>query len=371
MDNQKLNPNNSLTIIIFLFSLNLIAQTPCEQEYPDPQLSFSEIESYEVNGVLWKRYRIPVTNYSDYDEAFFIASPNLPPCGANENSSRSWVKIYDQEDNYLYGFCALSNGEDLQSIWFAIPEEDCPSEAVYVVLEDRLCEELYTSNLVELPECEQDECADLIVSDLIVTSFNENSISYDYTIKNIGEDAADLNGPTSSNSDNISIQCFVSSDTIFNNGNDTPAGGTILGASPLPVLAQGETFSGSFNANVDFSPEDTPYLKIKVDWGEQLSECLENNNFGCAVIQPSVSILELDKSQQYRVFPNPVSGSLLFFDFDEATNTSVNIYNSFGRCIIKNYLNQELDVSDFSSGVYYLSFFEDDALMSQQKLVKF
>ena len=125
---------------------------------------------------------------------------------------------------------------------------------------------------------------DLIVTSLTVTSFTANSIQYDYTIKNVGTVSANLDGPTGENHDNVNIQAFLSSDTVFNNSGDIEAGGTILGVSPLGELAPGESFSGSFGASATVDTSVTPYLTLMVDWGGVVDESDETNNTASALI---------------------------------------------------------------------------------------
>jgi hypothetical protein len=119
---------------------------------------------------------------------------------------------------------------------------------------------------------------DLIVSALSVTSWTANTISYRYTIKNIGTGPANLDGPTSANADNVSVQAYLSRDTIFANSDDIPAGGTIIGNSPLGVLNPGDTFTGFFSASAKVNNDITPYLVLKVDFGNVVAESDETNN---------------------------------------------------------------------------------------------
>jgi hypothetical protein len=129
---------------------------------------------------------------------------------------------------------------------------------------------------------------DLVVTSLKVTSFSPDSIQYAYTIKNIGTGPANLDGPTAEDSDNVSVQAYLSTDTVFNNTGDIPAGGTILGASPLGNLAPGETFSGSFGASATVDPSATPYLVLQVDWGSVVDESNEDNNTRAVKIAPKM-----------------------------------------------------------------------------------
>ncbi|MCI5144342.1 MAG: hypothetical protein D3923_02165 [Candidatus Electrothrix sp. AR3] len=119
---------------------------------------------------------------------------------------------------------------------------------------------------------------DLVVTSLKVTSVTSDSIEYSYTIKNIGAVPANLDGPTAENFDNVSVQALLSADTLFDNSGDIPAGGTVIGISPLGDLDPGETFNGSFAASAVVDTSATPYLVLKVDWGDVVDESDENNN---------------------------------------------------------------------------------------------
>jgi len=87
-----------------------------------------------------------------------------------------------------------------------------------------------------------------------------------------------LEGPTGGDADNVSVQAFLSSDTVFNNAGDIAAGGTILGSSPLADLGPGESISGSFASTPAANACDYPYLVLLVDWGAAVDESDETNN---------------------------------------------------------------------------------------------
>ena len=116
---------------------------------PNPILYLKLIESFQNGGKSYIRYRYGVMNSAEYPAEMFAAAPNLPPCGKNANSSRTWVDIYDQAGKRLYGFCALTKPDDLNSIWFALEETAVPPSYVYVELTDRATNTKYKSNLAE------------------------------------------------------------------------------------------------------------------------------------------------------------------------------------------------------------------------------
>lgn len=116
---------------------------------PNPVLYLTGIEAYTANGKNWIRYRFDVLNRADYPAALFAAAPALPPCGANANSARTWLDIYDQRGKRIYGFCALGKPADLGSIWFALAEDEVPPSWVYIEMNDRQTNTKYKSNLAE------------------------------------------------------------------------------------------------------------------------------------------------------------------------------------------------------------------------------
>ena len=120
--------------------------------FPAPVLVFTGTENYTVQGNAFTRYKLSVSNRADYPDSLFRPSPDLPPCGNNANASRTWVDIYNGDTNQrIYGFCALDSADDLDRIWFALPQGDAPPSSVYIVLRDRRCSTSYTSNSTNIP----------------------------------------------------------------------------------------------------------------------------------------------------------------------------------------------------------------------------
>ena len=120
----------------------------CPSGLPDPQLVLTGTRNIMVSGVQRLQYLLSVTNRNVYPEALFAPAPNLPACGINTNSSRTWVDIFDQDDNRMYGFCALGTPDNLSDLWFDAAMADPGMTAVRVKFNDRLCEREYPSNLV-------------------------------------------------------------------------------------------------------------------------------------------------------------------------------------------------------------------------------
>jgi hypothetical protein len=116
---------------------------------PNPVLYLTGMEVYTANGKDWVRYRFDVHNKEAYPAEMFASAPNLPPCGANASSSRSWVDFFDSRGKRIYGFCALGSPANLWSIWFAVEDGTVPPSYVYIEINDRQTNTKYRSNLAD------------------------------------------------------------------------------------------------------------------------------------------------------------------------------------------------------------------------------
>ena len=143
---KNLFPAMAIAVVLFAFSSSEgIGQTTL----PNPVLYFLGQEAYTSNSLHFIRYRYGVLNASAYPDTMFAAAPALPPCGANTNSSRTWVDVFDMRGKRLYGFCALGKSDNLNTIWFALPETEVPPSWIYIELNDRQNGTKYKSNLAE------------------------------------------------------------------------------------------------------------------------------------------------------------------------------------------------------------------------------
>jgi hypothetical protein len=118
---------------------------------PHPNLRIRDVEENNVNGTSSRKYRISVTNWDSYPAQLFNRAPDLPPCGLNRSSSRTWVSIYNAINQHrIYGFCSLTSPSDLNELWFYVGPDQAPPQAIYIVLEDRRQNLLYFSNTVQI-----------------------------------------------------------------------------------------------------------------------------------------------------------------------------------------------------------------------------
>ena len=139
-------------ILAALASIILATQTALTVQrppLPNPVLYFVGQEPYTTGGKQFMRYRFMVENSSAYPNELFAAAPDLPPCGNNTKSARTWVEIYQQDGKRLNAFCAFGKSADLNEIWFSLDPEAVPPSWVYIELNDRKTNTKYKSNLAD------------------------------------------------------------------------------------------------------------------------------------------------------------------------------------------------------------------------------
>jgi hypothetical protein len=136
---------------LLLMVLSISGALVQAQNLPTPQVVFAGTEDYEANGQQWTRYKLALVNRSAYANELFTAAPDLPPCGLNKNSSRTWVDIFNRQGRKrIYGFCALSGPAELGHLWFAVEKGTPPPDSVYITITDRRANNRATSNVVAI-----------------------------------------------------------------------------------------------------------------------------------------------------------------------------------------------------------------------------
>ena len=128
--------------VIFMGVSQVVAKDDCRKNYPNPKIKF---DHQDAAGLIY----IQVVNWRAYDNAMFRKAPDLPPCGANKNSARTWVDIYNAAaaNASIYGFCSFASNNSLKGIWF---KSSAPKGKgrVYIVMNDRACKKNYKSNII-------------------------------------------------------------------------------------------------------------------------------------------------------------------------------------------------------------------------------
>ncbi|HEY0408446.1 MAG TPA: hypothetical protein VGC89_22115 [Pyrinomonadaceae bacterium] len=149
---MRLSVGRKATLLLAMLSLMALAADTvltAPPPLPNPVAIYTGPEFYTTGGKHWQRYKFEVVNLEVYPNEMFAPAPDLPPCGSNTKSSRTWVDIYDQSGKRLNGFCALPNRDGLNKLWFALEEGVVPPSWIYIELTDRKTGTKYKSGLVD------------------------------------------------------------------------------------------------------------------------------------------------------------------------------------------------------------------------------
>ena len=274
-------------------------------ELPDliiSSLAISSVENGEMNlDVTIQNVGTGIIILDDVDRTALGLSLHHSRDKAYDNED----DIYDEGNSLSIGYSSFGNLEPGESSSYTLTVpisgeletsdkiiniEEMPYVVVKVDGRDDVSESNEENNTAfVLKEVETAGQPDFIVSSLEITSIDSyqggDYYSIDYTIKNIGAAAGNLDGPTDEEWDNMTIQFYHSADTIFNNNDDIPGGGTIIGLSPLGNLAPGESIDRTGSVFIEASGigitgDSTvlPYITIKAEWRNNISESDETNN---------------------------------------------------------------------------------------------
>lgn len=137
-------------LLVFLLATHGAVSAPALP--PNPVLYLTGTEAFQQGGKSFIKYHYDVFNKDQYPAEMFAAAPNLPPCGKNTKSSRTWVDIFDSRGKRLYGFCAIAKPADLNQLYFALEVGVVPPSYVYIELNDRQTNTKYKSNLADTSE---------------------------------------------------------------------------------------------------------------------------------------------------------------------------------------------------------------------------
>ena len=264
-------------------------QGPSELANGSPDLIVSQIEVLTMTATSLD-YRFLIQNIGDAVADIDGANPSDPSDNVNFQGVLSKDDVFGGDDigaggSYLTVPAELAPGEEYTyTMSTGMP-------GVYYFDYDYLFVTVdAVGNLVESDEennrssIELPDGPDLIVENVDVLSIDSVSVIYQFTVRNIGDGMADLDGPDDVNIfDNVNFRGVLSPDDILDNAGDKAAGGSYI-LSPTE-LYPGKAFTHSFSAGMGGANYlDFHYLFVEIDGVGNLPETNEENNIGMTEI---------------------------------------------------------------------------------------
>ncbi|MFK8046107.1 MAG: T9SS type A sorting domain-containing protein, partial [Crocinitomicaceae bacterium] len=186
----------------------------------------------------------------------------------------------------------------------------------------------------------------------------------------------DLNDELTDASNHNVFQPFISSSSDYQFTNLSIANGSSLNWSyPLwpshldHILITNELFA-SFN-----HPSST-VTTIKVDdylpagFSDYDNDISDHRPVGLKLYIDSNTLVvsNYDHLNQFMLYPNPATTSVSVLLKADISTVSLVVYNAFGQLVVNKNLVDKLDISELSSGLYFVQVFENNKPIGIQKL---
>jgi len=139
-------------VLAAVFLIAVSAAVVAGQGLPKPRLGLIRTDDVTDKGRRLRIYTIEITNRTEFSDELFAASADLPPCGTNTNSARTWINVYVDNGRRVYGWCAIHSIAELSSLKFNIPADDPQPAKIYVDFVDRREGKIVKSNKIEIVE---------------------------------------------------------------------------------------------------------------------------------------------------------------------------------------------------------------------------
>ncbi|MCB9318424.1 MAG: hypothetical protein H6570_04020 [Lewinellaceae bacterium] len=205
-----------------------------------------------------------------------------------------------------------------------------------------------------------DSCADLALIQLNVIEFTPTDQTISFHLKNIGTQAADLQGPTLNLDDNAMVSIYFSKDSILDQ-TDVLHSKVTLGEFPLNPIAAGETFTIVSSNPLSLNFNDYHFL-IAIANADFLPECSKENNvlvtpLDIPYIRLSMPSVDADPASQVAI-PVYASGFTMMLGMQfsiQMPDASLFHFDSVGSIQLPGLSGQDIAAQDDHLGLIWLS----------------
>ena len=103
---KNIKPYSALLMLFAIGIVFAFAKPAAAQELPNPVISLTAVEPFELGGKKQLRYKFEVSNRAAYPAAMFAPAPELPPEGRNRTPDNDQMAVWLQKNATISAFCA-------------------------------------------------------------------------------------------------------------------------------------------------------------------------------------------------------------------------------------------------------------------------
>ncbi len=161
--------------------------------------------------------------------------------------------------------------------------------------------------------------SDLVVSNItpIYYDATRTQLAFQYTVKNLGDSPANIEGDSRTTTDNVMVQGILSANDVLGDADDVAAGTAVLYGNRSGLLEPSKTLTGTIDVSASVPGAANPYVFLIVDSTGVVTESDETNNVGSAAIPAAGTLSILSTYDHEPTGVRPLTGGL-----NQPTSTS-------------------------------------------------
>jgi len=136
------------------------------------------------------------------------------------------------------------------------------------------------------PQALEEGCSDIQIEKIEILRKSKNSVTLGYTLINLGQAPARLNG-LNKGDDNLALRAHLCSTNKLTRGAITLGGSFLKISEENAMLKSGATYTGELKLPLYKLTKFTPFLVLQVDPYQKITECDETNNINYINLIPT------------------------------------------------------------------------------------
>jgi hypothetical protein len=351
---QKLDSiNKKLTILFGAYSIEpsyITAQSGVTTyQFTDPTNNITSTRAVPYDGYLLQRFRLFLSSLANHQIYSITAgtmvalkdhpvlaniATNIPGLGAIRNVNGQNTSLQTMLPNY-----SRTKFVDSLTLSMKIQTDNFPTKNVFIPFYNNINDNISSPALVNFIKSQLLTTFDGIQNPKI-SFWEENLAGFTDTLTNVF----------------TGLPTTTFATPLFQLGNSAYTMFQMLQGWTTPFLDPAKTAnSNPFDAMCyAYNTFNASYYEIYVSDIDNLSYQSQFTTWDTSSCSTILSVKQQSDTYPISIYPNPSENHVTITGINEAQNTKISIFNSFGQNVLTIYNLSNIDVSSFPSGVYFI-----------------